>query len=171
MEADFQQSCKDQHIFVHRIKDVYIPPEFRQKIQVPFNQYDFFFYYDGLLVPLEIKSTAQKSVSLDNSMIKEHQVKSLLEAAQYEGVSPGLLINYREYNNQTYFVHINDFVEYQAATKGEPKREYKSKVLKSSISLNICAEVGIEVKYEKKRVHYRYDVIGLVQEIKEKYCD
>jgi penicillin-binding protein-related factor A (putative recombinase) len=114
-----------------------------------------------------MKSTAAKSFSLDESIIKQHQIDALLEATQYEFVYAGLLFNFRTADNATYFVPIQSFVEYQKVVAGEFNREYKSKLNKSSIPIGIADEIGLKLKAEKKRVHYRYDVIDLVRKIKE----
>lgn len=169
-EANFQQSCKDQKIFFNRIKDIYIPPDLRTRIQTAPNKYDYLLFSNGILLCLELKSGSGKSFSLSESVIKSHQIANLSEAAQYPGVHAGFLFNFRSVDNATYFVPIQEFVTYQKVISGELKREYKSKTNTASIPLNIIAELGIRVNAEKKRVHWRYDVINLVQQIKEKLC-
>jgi penicillin-binding protein-related factor A (putative recombinase) len=165
-EEDIQKSCSNQGVFFHRIRDVYIPIELRSRIKTLPNKYDSMIFSDGLLLPIEMKSTAAKSFSLDESIIKQHQIDALLEATQYEFVYAGLLFNFRTADNATYFVPIQSFVEYQKVVAGEWQREYKSKVNKSSIQISICEEVGLKLKAEKKRVHWRYDVIDLIHQIK-----
>jgi penicillin-binding protein-related factor A (putative recombinase) len=168
-EKDIQQSCLDSGVFFYRIKDVFVPIELRQRIKVPPNKYDCFIYHD-LLLAIEMKSTAQKSFSMDEKIIKSHQISNLIEAAQYPNVVGGFLFNFREYENKTYFVPIEEFVDYKNTIEGKETRIYKSKLLKSAISLNICEEIGIKVLAEKKRVHWRYDIVDLVQKIKEQLC-
>jgi penicillin-binding protein-related factor A (putative recombinase) len=168
-EADIQQSCKDQGCFFHRIKDVYIPPDLRTRIQITPNKYDFFIFKD-ILIPVELKSGEGKNFSLSESIIKSHQISSLLEAAQYDQIFPGLLFNFRSADNATYFVPIQEFVIYQKVIDGECDKVYKSKLNKSSIPIGIIDEIGLRLKTEKKRVHWRYDIIDLVEQIKEKLC-
>ena len=87
-EAEIETSCKEQHIFYHRIKDVFIPPDLRTRVRVPKNKYDSFVFYKDTLFPLEFKSIQNKSISItDPKIIKPHQVEALAEANTYDGTS------------------------------------------------------------------------------------
>jgi penicillin-binding protein-related factor A (putative recombinase) len=115
------------------------------------------------LFPIEFKSTGQKSISFDPKIIKPHQITNLQEATQYNFVIAGFIFNFREADNYTCFVHINDFINVKNVAEGiTTQHTYKSKINKSSISLDTCKEVGVEILNAKKKVHYFYDVKKLL---------
>ena len=170
-EASIQQSCADQSIFYFRVRDVNLPPDVRTRVKLPQNKYDSLLYYKNHLFPFEMKATKAKSVSFSESVIKQHQIDSLLEASKFEGVISGFLFNfYGVEDNPTYFVEINAFFKYKYIAQNEiTEHTYKSKVNKSSISLNICKEIGVPVTSVLKKVKYRYYVNKLLNELIEKY--
>ena len=170
-EEQLKQSTTDQNIFFYRIKDV---PTMMLKpnAQVGKNDFDSFIYKYPNLFPVELKSTAQKSIAFDEKIIKAHQIKALKEAAEYEGLIAGFIFNFRNYDNYTAFIHINDFIEIKELSQKEiSEYKYKSKLNKSSIGLDIVKEVGIEIKNVKKRVKYRYFVKQFLDELINKYKD
>lgn len=162
-QDDIKNSCDKQGIHVRRLRDVYIPPHLRDQIAVPESPYDFEIFFIGSLLSVELKSTKLKSLSF--KMIKEHQITGLQKELQYEGVYPGFIFNFREYDNATYFIHISDFLIYQQVVAGEIASPYKGAVNAGSIPLHTCAEIGIQVDNQKLRVHYRYDMDKLVKDI------
>lgn len=175
-EQDIERSAKKQKIFFHRNKDIHIPFNVRQLLAkhnmilpVSRNKYDNFLFHKGYLFPLELKSTGQKSISFDEKIIKEHQIKYLKEATNYENIIPGFIFNFRCYDNQTFFVHINDFLTYKDVAKNEKEHTYKHKVNKSSISLDICKEIGIEIKNNKNKTRYFYNIKDFISEAVLKY--
>lgn len=143
-ENNFKDSAKKEGVFFHRINDVFIPFEYRSVIKVVKNKYDNFIFSEGHLFPLELKSTAQKSFSFDEKIIKQHQIDNLLEAEQYDGIMPGFVFNFRESDNFTVFVHIQDFIKYKLNTN------------RKSIPIDFCKEEGVEIKSELKRTNYHY---------------
>ena len=165
-EKDIATSCEKQSIYLLRLRDIYIPPELRHLIDVPRNKYDYLLYHDTILMPLELKSSQAKSVPF--GMIEEHQINALAKADTYHGVYPGFIFNFRN-ANRTYYVHIRDFLNYQSVAAGETPSPYKHSHNQKSIPMDICAEVGIEINCQKLKVHYRYDMKGLVSDIKDKY--
>ena len=172
-ESEIETSCKEQKIFYHRIKDVFIPPDLRTRVRVPKNKYDSFVFYKDTLFPLEFKSIQNKSISItDPKIIKPHQVEALAEANTYDGTIPGFIINYRNYENQTFFIHIEAFLDYkECATNGNCKYDYINKVNKSSLPLDIAKEIGIEITNVKKKTAYRYYINKLLDRLIEKYKD
>nr|WP_145401788.1 Holliday junction resolvase RecU [Paenibacillus xylanexedens] len=158
-EEDFQKSAAQgsEKIFFTRIKDTFIPPDLRNKIRVTKNDYDCLMFAQSYLFTLELKSTKEKSISFDESKIKQHQIDKLSEASKYEGVISGFIMNFREPDNKVYFVHIEDFLKYQYIAQNQIKEHtYRSRVNKSSISLAICEEIGIEIKGYKPRTRWHY---------------
>ncbi|WP_423231214.1 Holliday junction resolvase RecU [Bacillus safensis] len=154
-EANIQQSAKDQGLFFYRIKDVN-PMAIKRNFGVSKNKYDCILFAKGVLFPLELKSTKSKFISFSESIIKAQQIKHLEAASKYEGVLPGFLFNFREPENRVFFVHIEDFLKYKNIAENQLEHTYISKVNKSSIPIGICEEIGIEVRWMKKKVNYTY---------------
>ncbi len=159
-EHNIEESCNKTGIFYDRKRDIYIPPELRGKMPLPKQKYDCLIFSEGWLFPLELKSNGQKSIAVfDEKIIKEYQIESLIDATNYKYVIPGFLFNFRNCDNYTVFLHINDFVEFRK------KQERKS------IPINYCKEKGIEINNHLKRTNYFYNIEKFVNEAKEKYCE
>jgi penicillin-binding protein-related factor A (putative recombinase) len=169
-ESSFESSCKSQKIFYHRIKDVFLPPKLRNQVRLPKNKYDCLLFHDGYLLPIEFKSGKGKSFSFSESIIKEHQIKSLQEATEYEKTIPGFIFNFRSTTgNETYFIHIHDFIKYKGIAEAEFSVHNYCKLNKSSIPLEVCKQVGIEIHNEKKRTRYSYDVKRFIDEAVDRF--
>lgn len=168
-EEDWADSCEEQNVFYHRIKDVYIPPDLRNRIRVVPNKFDAFIYGQGILIPLELKSTASKSISFSENIVKQHQIDNLKEVSKHEGVEAGFLFNFRSYDNKTYFVPIEAYTTYKENALADNQAPYKNKINQKSIPLDICNEIGIEIRNELKKVRYRYFVDEFINKLKEKY--
>ncbi|MWV44789.1 hypothetical protein GRF59_14305 [Paenibacillus sp. HJL G12] len=166
-EEDFQKSAIQggEKVFFTRIKDTFIPPDLRNRVRVTKNDYDCMMFAKSHLFTLELKSTKQKSISFDESIIKQHQISKLQEADTYENVISGFIMNFREPENRVFFIHIKDFVKFKHIAENQIKEHtYKNKVNKSSISLGICEEIGIEVKGYKKKVRWHYHIGNFITE-------
>lgn len=159
-EDDFKASG-NKDILVHRQRDVFLPPECRacNKIHLPKNPFDLILYKQPTLILAELKSTGQKSISLDEKIIKKHQSLSLLKFSDYKGVICGFIFNFREFNNATFFIGIQDFMSF--VEKAERK----------SIPLAYCQEVGIEVDQQLKKTRYKYNILKLFNDINKKEKD
>lgn len=165
-EEDIENSCKYYKVFFFRARDVHIPFELRTRIRVPKNKYDNLMFGQNHLFAIELKSTKAKAFSFSESVIKKHQIENLLDASTYEGVIAGFIFNFRGNDNRTFFVEINDFIEYKrVAENGIKDHKYKSKINKSSIPFGICEEIGIEIKNEKLRTRHRYDIRDFMNEV------
>jgi penicillin-binding protein-related factor A (putative recombinase) len=170
-EEQLQTSANEQGIYFYRIKDV--PPlMLKPNAKVSQNDFDSFVYRKPNLFPIELKSTQGKSVSFQEKIIKKHQILALEDAAKYDGIIAGFIFNFREYENFTCFVHIKDFLEIKYLSENEIKEHrFKSKLNKSSIGLDICKEVGIEIRNVKKKVKYRYYINSLLDSLIDKYSN
>lgn len=168
-EEDFKKSCKEQGIYFYRIKDV--PPlMLKPNAKISQNDFDSFVYKKPNLFPIELKSTTKKSISFQESIIKNHQIQALKDVSKYDGVIAGFIFNFRRYDNYTLFVHIKDFLEIKYLSENEiSEHTYKSKLNRSSIGLDICKEVGIEIRNMKKKVKYRYLVNQLLDKLIKKH--
>ena len=99
---------------------------------------------------LELKST--KSSSISYTMIRDNQIKELTEASKYNLIA-GFIFNYREKNNATYFMLIDDF------------NEMTSEINKKSFNILDVEKYGaIKIDNEKKRTRYKYDIDSFVNE-------
>lgn len=168
-EDAIQVSCSEQGTFYSRIKDTFIPPDLRSRVRVSKNDYDAFIYKFPNLFPVEFKSTKDNKISFSESIIKGHQIESLRKASEYQGLISGFIFNFREHDNYTCFIHIQDFIEYKNIAENGLEHTYESKVNKASIPIGICKEIGIEIKNVKKKVKYRYLVNKLLDELIIKY--
>lgn len=171
LETDLKMSAKQQGLFFYRIKDVN-PLFLKSNTKVSKNDFDSFIYKKPNLFPIELKSTQSKSISFNEKIIKSHQIKALEDAAKYDGLIAGFIMNFRGFNNETYFIHINEFVKLKFNAENQIKEHtYKSKLNKSSISLDNCREIGVQVLNKKKQVKYTYYVNKLLDELIDMYGD
>lgn len=94
-------------------------------------------------------------------MIKYHQIKSLTKIAQYNGAIAGLLLNFRDEKNnmqRTYFIDIRNFNNLIRNTN------------KSSINeIDIIQYNAYKLIGEKKRVHYKWDIDNLLDELTKRF--
>lgn len=169
-ESEIEQACEDQKIFYFRVRDVFIPAHLRMKIRVPKNKYDSLMYYNNHLFTIEFKATDKaKSFSFSEDVIKQHQIENLKKATEYDGIVSGFIFNFRQTNNETYFVHIDDFLKYKNIAENKLTHTYKSKVNEKSIPIGICREIGVPVKNVKKQIRYRFYINSLLDELINKY--
>ena len=91
---------------------------------------------------LELKST--KSTSLPLSCIRDNQIKELTDASKHNLVA-GFIVNFRNKNNDTYFIEICDF----------KKKSFNVKDLEEYNAIYIESKL--------KKVNYSYDVQNFVE--------
>lgn len=132
----------------------------------PNNPYDFFAFYNNSLFCLELKSTKHTSLTFwredfedktkkQTFMIRKNQIQGLQKASTYKNVFAGFLINFRDVE-RTYWVNIIDFLKYTD----------KEKFNKKSVNEDDFISMGaLCIPQEKKRVHYRYDIKLLFNEL------
>ena len=86
-------------------------------------------------------------------MIRQNQIDGLLEASKHNLVA-GLIINFRNEYNDTFFITIDEFVD---MTSSLNKKSFNVKDLES---------IGaIRIESTKKRTRYTYNIENLVKEI------
>ena len=98
----------------------------------------------------ELKSTKSTSISLN--MIRQSQIDGLLEASKHNLVA-GLILNYRNENNDTFFITIDNFVN-MLNSLGKKSFNVKDLILNNAIRIDSI----------KKRTRYTYDIKKLVEE-------
>ena len=93
---------------------------------------------------LELKST--KSTSIPLSMIRQNQIDGLLEASKHM-LKAGIITNFRNENNDTFFISIDNFLD---MINNICKKSFSIKDLENANAVRIYSS--------KKRIRYRYDI-------------
>lgn len=158
-ELDFSSSIPS-YCFIHRLKDTAQSYNNSKQTRFAWNNPCDFFVYNGIsgqLFAIECKSTKYKSISFQvdksddsSKMIKFHQIESLTDMSKYNGVVAGLLLNFRNDDNneqRTYFIGIENF------------NNMKEKINKTSCNeMDLLLYGAMRISGEKKRVHYRWNI-------------
>ena len=85
--------------------------------------------------------------------IRKCQIQGLQKWSQYSGVY-GFVINFREYDNRTFFIDIKDFLE------------YTNRLNKKSINIDDVLKMKYVVIENKiKRVKYKYDIDKFISDV------
>jgi penicillin-binding protein-related factor A (putative recombinase) len=165
-EEEVQTSCKEQKIWFFRVKDVN-PMALKPSFKVPENPYDALLYRGGYLFPSEMKSTKGKSLPFKN--IKEHQINSLVDSQTYDSkIIPGFIINFSD-ESRSFFLHIDNFMNYVNFAKSGMKKVEECKVNESSISLEYCEGFATEIVGVKKVKKFRWYIHKLIDELIQKF--
>lgn len=98
---------------------------------------------------MELKST--KSTSLPLSCIRDNQIKELTESSKHNLIA-GFIVNFRNKNNDTYFIEICDF---NNMIKETQKKSFNVKDLEQYNAIYINSKL--------KKVNYGYDVQDFVE--------
>jgi hypothetical protein len=121
-EEDLASSVPS-YCYIHRLKDS--AQSYNNSKQTQFswdNECDFFIWNGKLrtFYAIECKSTQYKSMSVQldkndktSKMVKLHQIESLEKISKYDGTISGLILNFRDEDNnnqRTYFIEINSFI-------------------------------------------------------------
>ena len=132
---------------------------------------DGFIYWNGTLMYLELKTACTGSISFNNPpdiqdrtkakpSIKSHQVKTLLNRKEFDGVEAGLLVEFsdRETKTQaiaggTFYIDIGDFFLW-AVHSG-----------KKSMNVKDAELIGLPVSKKLKKVNADYDIERMLKAI------
>lgn len=160
-EKQFRLSVPD-YCLLQRLNDP--PQSFTQSKSTKFsikNPCDFFMFdsISHILYCLELKTTKYRSMSFEdiksdekqNKMIHKHQILSLLDFSNFENVTAGFILNFRDEKSgveRTYFQNITDF--YSMCQK-------INKVSFNEIDL-IMNGNAIKISGIKKRVNYQWNL-------------
>jgi len=123
------------------------------------NDYDCFFFTNGIFYPLELKSSKSTAFSFQTEKgqsgknIKISQINGLLKASQTTGVKAGFMFNFAEIE-KTYWLNIVDFYKF-----------YKSTTKKSINENDIIEHGGVLIEQKLKKVNYSYDIAKLIHQI------
>lgn len=129
------------------------------------NECDFLVFSKNThkLFAFELKSTEGTSLTFwredfeekekkQTFMIKKNQILGLAEMSKFD-IYAGFLINFRGEDNNTYFIHINDFLN---LTKDMDKKSVNER--------DILSIKNIKVENYKLKTNYRYNIDKL-------FCD
>lgn len=153
-EQNWKDSCnKLQNVFYYRLKDN--AASFGGSNNTRFashNMCDLIMFHDDTrtFYCLEQKSTKGASVPL--SMIRQNQIDELTEAGKHCLVA-GFLINFRNKNNDTYFIEICDFNQMLSELN---KKSFNIKDLENNNAIYIDSEC--------KKVNHIYNVEKFISE-------
>lgn len=139
-EDDFIKSVPE-NVYHYRFKDGTAAWGESDKTRFQHNNICDFMLFDGRLILLELKSHQGKSIPF--SCIRDNQLEELSKAEIYNGIIPGFIFNFRDYN-ETYFVHIKHVYYYYHHAQ------------RKSFPLEFMEAYGIEIEGEIKKVHYKY---------------
>ena len=86
-------------------------------------------------------------------MIRQNQIEGLLAASKHNLVA-GLLVNFRNKNNDTFFILIDEFIEMM------------SSIQKKSFNVQDLQKYRItKINSAKKRTRYIYDISNMINEL------
>lgn len=151
-ESDFKVSAPDT-CWIYRLRDNAASFGNGNNTRFASSNICDYICFDDLTQTLflwELKSTSNTSISL--SMIRDNQIKSLQEASKHNLVA-GFICNFRNNNNDTFFIEISDFMDMM---KNINKKSFNIKDLEDYNATRI--------QNNKKRTRYKYDVDLLIKE-------
>ena len=100
---------------------------------------------------VECKSTNGTSIPL--TMIRENQIEGLKDASKHNLVA-GLLVNFRNEKNDTFFILMDKYLEMIESLN------------KKSFNIHDLEEIGAtRIESEKKRTRYRYNINKMIKEL------
>ena len=87
------------------------------------------------------------------TMLRQNQIDGLKEASKHMLVA-GMLLNFRNENNDTFFLLIDEYLDMM---------EFLNK---KSFNIKDLESIGAtRIKSEKKRTRYKYDVQSMINEL------
>lgn len=100
---------------------------------------------------IECKST--KGTSIPLTMIRDNQIEGLREASKHNLVA-GLLVNFRNEKNDTFFILIDEYIDMMDTLS------------KKSFNVKDLDEIGAtRIECEKKRTRYKYNINKMIKEL------
>lgn len=106
---------------------------------------------------IECKST--KGTSLPLTMVRDNQIQGLLDASRHTLIA-GFLVNFRNTNNDTFFISINNFIR------------MAGNLNKKSFNIKDLTEYdALKIHSTKKRTRYTYDIEKMMQNLKIEKVD
>ena len=88
-------------------------------------------------------------------MVRDNQIKGLVDASKHNLIA-GILINFRNDTNNTYFISIDNYVK---MVNDINKKSFNIK--------DLLANNAIEIYSSKKRTRYTYDIQEMINKMKK----
>jgi len=172
-ENNIQSSCKKQGILFERYKDngkFGFGGDSVTRFSSE-NPCDGHIFYKGHLIYVELKTAITGSMSFNQPpgyqekgvakpSIKTNQLKSLCERELFNGVHGGLLVSFSDRQTKTkiikggtFFIDVGSWLLWAYGS------------VKSSMNVEDARSIGIEVKSEKLKTNYRYNMVDLLERI------
>jgi len=157
-EEDFKKSFDETKYMVHRLKDT--AQSYNKSKDTSFtwdNPCDFFIYSSNskTLYAIENKSTKYKSMTFDREyvkdstkMIKYHQIDSLTTLSEYNGIIAGLVLNFRDEDDNTQRTYFQDIRDFRKMINDIDKKSFNE--------IDLILHNGKKIEGQKKRVRYRW---------------
>ena len=159
-EEDFKSSCDEASTLLLRLKDATTNWSNAGTTRFTSEQpADYIAFRDRIFYAFELKSTKSNSMTFwskefeqeDDTKktynIRKGQVLGLQKMMDYPYVVAGLIFNFRERENKTYFVHIKEFLR---VTSLLPKKSFNYD--------EVQLMKPIEIYSIKKRTRHSYDM-------------
>lgn len=160
--------CVPKSCLCYKIPDstaTYNGANLKYSVKTPFD-YIVWNPENKMLIALELKTIAEKSISFEKSAEEEgkklihwHQIQGLKKWADY-GVAAGLVVQFRRYD-RTVYIGVEQFQKLMEETN------------KTSFNLEDLDKYEIdyiEISQEIMMVNYKYDVETFIEELKEYEC-
>lgn len=101
---------------------------------------------------IECKST--KGTSIPLTMVRDNQIQGLLDASKHALIA-GFLINFRNTENDTFFISINNFIKMIGNIN---KKSFNVK--------DLMKYDALKIQSIRKRTRYTYDIYKMISELK-----
>ena len=154
-EQDFQKSIPPT-CWIYRLRDnasSFANGSATRFTSINICDYILFDDISKTLFLIECKSTQGTAVPL--SMVRDTQIKGLVDASKHNLIA-GILINFRNDTNNTYFISIDNYVK---MVNDINKKSFNIK--------DLLANNAIEIYSSKKRTRYTYDIQEMINKMKE----
>ena len=115
---------------------------------------DYFLLDDNSKTLFLIECKSSKSTSIPLTMVRDNQIHGLLEASKHALIA-GLLINFRNTYNDTFFITINNFMR---MIKNLNKKSFNIK--------DLIEYDALKIHSTKKRTRYTYDINKMISELR-----
>lgn len=87
-------------------------------------------------------------------MVRNNQIQGLLDASRHTLIA-GFIVNFRNANNDTFFISIDKFIR---MTESLNKKSFNIK--------DLMAHNALRIQSTKKRTRYTYDIQKMIQDLK-----
>lgn len=158
-EKQFKSSIPS-YCLVHRLRDS--SQSYNNSIGTTFswdNECDFFLFDSKkhIFYTLELKSTKFKTMNFQCSkddktskMIKYHQLESLRKFSKYDGVTSGLILNFRDEEHQMERTYFQNIIYFDQMVEEINKKSFNE--------IDLLMHNAIKINGVKKRVNYIWDI-------------